>query len=77
MKKIKAKKDTSVYMIKILRFRYVKAFFFLVGISVYECLTLGGYLNWALIPFAFIFWLYLREIFSPQSYEITYMGEKK
>ncbi len=78
MKKIKAKKgEGNPYMVKILKFRYIKAFLFLVGASVYEYLMLGGHFGWALIPLCFIFWLYVREIFLPRAFEITSMGGKQ
>ena len=78
MKKIKAKKNTgNLYMIKALKFRFLKTFLFLVGISLYEFLTIKGEFKWALVPVSFIFWLYVREIFYPRAYQITSMGGKK
>jgi len=78
MKKIKAKKgEGNPYMIKILKFRYIKAFLFLAGATVYEFLTIKGEFGWALVPLCFIFWLYVREIFLPRAFEITSMGGSK
>ena len=68
------KNAPDLYMIKTFRYRYTKAFLFLVGISFFEILIINGEHWWALIPSCFVFFLYVRELFLPQSYRITKMG---